>query len=124
MAVPVLAGIAAVLVKIWATLATARQIFAFVITGVVWGIFLYVSGIFLGKANQLVDRISDVQGKADLSVIPSPVISVLDKIAFIFPIWEFFAAVAFYFTFCGSLLFLQWLLQAWDMLPFKDSAGK
>lgn len=122
MPVPVIAGIAAVLVAIYEFLKSAQKVAAFVIAGVVWGLFLWLIGHFMVKGYQMKDRVLEVSGKVDQSFVPS-FFDVFDKIAYVFPIYEALFAISFYLIFCGTLLFLQWVLQWWDMLPFKDSAG-
>ena len=123
MPVPVIAGIASVLVSIYGFLSSAKKVVSFVIAAAVWAGFLWVIGIFISKATWMVGQVNDVKEKANMSNFTSGVFDVLDKIAYIFPIWELLAAISFYLIFCGTLLALQWLLQGWDMLPFKDSAG-
>lgn len=122
MPVPVLVGIAATLVSIGEVLRSARKVTAFVITAVIFSLFVWIMGIFITKGYQMRDRVLEVGEKSSQSFVPQ-FFDILDKIAYVFPIYEAFFAISFYLIFCGTLLMLQWVLQLWDMMPFKGSAG-
>jgi len=122
MAVPVIAAIGATLISILEIFRSLRKCAAFVIAGVVFALFVWIIGIFMVKGYQMRDRVLELGEKADQSFVAS-FFNVFDKIAYVFPVYELFFAISFYLIFCGTLLMLQWVLQFWDMMPFKDSAG-
>jgi len=122
MPIPIIAGIGAVLVSILSVIASVRKVVAFVISGVVFSLFVWLMGRVFLKGYQIRDRVLEVGEKANQSFIPQ-FFDLLDKIAYVFPIYEAFFALSFYLIFCGTCLFLHWILQFWNMIPFKDSAG-
>ena len=122
MAVPVIAGIGALLVSIIGIISNVRKGVAFAIASVVFSLFVWLMGIVIVKGYQIRDRVLELGEKANQSFIPQ-FFDLLDKLAYVFPIYELFFAISFYLIFCCSCLLLHSILQFWHMLPFKGSAG-
>ena len=122
MSIPVIPGIANVLIRILDVFKSLRRIAAFVITGVVFSLFVWVIGIFIAKGYEMRDRVVEVGDKVDQSFAVN-FFNVFDKIAYVFPVYEAFFAISFYLIFCGSMLLVHWVLQFWNILPFKGNAG-
>lgn len=122
MAVPVLVAIGGILATVLSVLKEFRKTVAMIIAAVIWALFTWLIVWYVGRLTTVFSELGEAHDGASVSGLSS-LVSWFDKVEYMFPIYTAFSALALYSSVRFSVLFVKWLMRAWDSVPFKGSAG-
>lgn len=122
MALPVLIAVAASVANVVAILREFRKTAAFVISAVIWSAFLWLFAIIGSRIDSMVADLNSMHISGASSQFLT-LVSWLDKLEYMFPVYTAFKVLGLYISMRVSALLLHYLFKVWDAVPFKGSAG-